>query len=175
MSNLINDLQSLVPDYAKDIKLNIESVFNGSGGIDSEIDAPYIAFASAIATGNIKLIKIIEKYLTNDVDKQAAKTAAIIMAQNNIWYSFVEMMSDPEISNLPAGLRMNAIVTSGGTEKTKFEGYSLAASIIGKCKPCTKSHFKQLKDFGYQTSQLNTIIKIASVINALSKILILED
>ena len=58
MSNLINDLQSLVPDYAKDIKLNIESVLNGSGGIDKEIDAPYIAFASAIATGNIKLIKI---------------------------------------------------------------------------------------------------------------------
>ena len=54
------------------------------------------------------------------------------MAQNNIWYSFVEMMSDPEVSNSPAGLRMNAIATSGGTEKTKFEGYSLAASIIGK-------------------------------------------
>ena len=66
------------------------------------------------------------------------------MAQNNIWYSFVEMMNDPEVSNLPAGLRMNAIATSGGTEKTKFEGYSLAASISAALKPSALNKLKLL-------------------------------
>lgn len=169
MKDLVLALQEITPEYAKDIKLNIQSVFN-SPVIDNELDAPYIALTSAVASGNNKVIDVIEKFLTNEVDKKAAYIAASIMAQNNYWYSFIESVGDIELTNLPAQLRMNAISDHGGTEKTKFEGYSLAASVIGKCKPCIKAHYKELKDMGYTTEQLKNIARIAVVINALCKI-----
>lgn len=170
MKDLIDALQNIVPEYAKDIRLNVSSVMN-STGIDNENDAPYIALASAVASGNHKLVSLIDPFLSNEVDKKAAYVAASIMAQNNYWYSFIEAMGDLELTNMPAGLRMNALSNHGETELTKFEGYSLAASVIGKCKPCIKSHYKTLKDNGYTTEQLRNIARIAVTINAISKII----
>lgn len=98
-------------------------------------------------------------------------TAASIMAQNNIWYPYLEMADDSNLKGLPAQLRMNAISTHGGTTKGKFEAYSLAASIIGKCHFCVKAHYETLKQEGYSLEQLRDIGRIASVINSASKIL----
>ena len=169
MKELIEALQNIVPGYARDIRLNVSSVMNAQG-IDSEADAPYIALASAVASGNHKVIDLIGSFLSNEVDKNAAFIAASVMIQNNYWYSFIESMGDIDLTNLPAGLRMNALSEHGGTEMTKFEGYSLAASIIGKCKPCIKSHYKALKDSGYTTEQLRNIGRIAVTINTICRL-----
>lgn len=127
----VDTLKESIPDYAKDTKLNLDAVINRST-IDQE-HASYIALASAFATGNSKLVSYISSNLTDDNEKNAAMTAASIMAQNNIWYPYLEMADDSNLKGLPAQLRMNAISTHGGTTKGKFEAYSLAASIIGKC------------------------------------------
>ena len=94
------------------------------------------------------------------------------MGQNNIWYPFVEMCDDPALKGLPAGLRMNAYATHGGVSKKKFEMYSLAASIIGKCHFCVKSHYETLKKEGMTVQELHHIGKIAATINAIGKIAI---
>ncbi len=39
---------------------------------------------------------------------------------------------------------MNAYASHGGVDKRRFEMYALAASIIGKCHFCVKSHFDTL-------------------------------
>jgi alkyl hydroperoxide reductase subunit D len=93
------------------------------------------------------------------------------MAQNNVWYPFIEMADDANLKGLPAQLRMNAITTHGGTTKAKFEAYSLASSIIGKCHFCVKAHYGTLKEEGYTVEQLRDIGRISATINALSKIL----
>jgi hypothetical protein len=45
------------------------------------------------------------------VHADSAMTAASIMAQNNVWYPYVEMADDPALKGLPAQLRMNAIAS----------------------------------------------------------------
>jgi alkyl hydroperoxide reductase subunit D len=92
------------------------------------------------------------------------------MAQNNIWYPFVEMAGDEGMKGLPAGLRMNAYATHGGVSKKKFEMYSLAASIIGKCHFCVKAHYDTLKKEGMTVQELMAIGRIASVVSAIGKI-----
>jgi len=166
----VEELQNQIPDYAKDIKLNLDAVINRSSGINPE-DALYISLASAFATGNSKLTHFILNYASNEVDRNAALTAAALMAQNNTWYPFIEMINEDDLKGLPAQLRMNAMSNHGGTEKSKFEGYSLAASIIGKCHSCVKSHYNSLKELGYKTEQLRDIGRIAATINAVSRIL----
>lgn len=165
----VDQLKESIPDYAKDIKLNLDAVVNRSS-IDPE-DAKYLSISAAFATGNSKLLTFILASADNTTERDAALTAASLMAQNNIWYPYIEMAGDKDLKGLPAQLRMNAISSHGGTTKGKFEAYSLVASIIGKCHFCVKAHYDTLKQEGYSTEQLRDIGRIASTINAISKIL----
>ena len=165
----VDQLKDSLPEYAKDIKLNLDAVVNRST-IDPD-QVTYLAVAAAFATGNGKLLGFIASGATDEVERNAALTAGALMAQNNVWYPYVEMADDSALSGLPAQLRMNAIASHGGTTKAKFEAYSLASSIIGKCHFCVKAHYETLKQEGYTIEQLRDIGRIAATINALSKIL----
>jgi len=76
--------------------------------------------------------------------------------------------------DLRAELRMNAYATSGGVSKQKFEAFALAASIVGKCHFCVKSHYELLKKEGLTTQQLRDIGRIAAVVNAAAQVLAAE-
>jgi len=165
----VGQLNENLPDYAKDIRLNLDAVINRSS-IDPD-HALYLSIAAAFATGNSKLLTFLVSNATDEVEKNAALSAGAIMAQNNVWYPFIEMADDSNLKGLPAQLRMNAISSHGGTTKGKFEAYSLASSIIGKCHFCVKAHYETLKQEGYSVEQLRDIGRIAATINALSKVL----
>ena len=74
----------------------------------------------------------------------------------------------------PAELRMNAYATHGGVDKRAFELWSLAASIIGKCEFCVKSHYALLKQTGVTVQELRDVGRIAAVINAAAQVLAAE-
>lgn len=165
----VEQLDENLPRYAKDIKLNLDAVINRST-IDPD-QALYLSVAAAVSTGNSKLLTFILASATDEVERDAALYAGAIMAQNNIWYPYLEMAGDSNLKGLPAQLRMNGIATHGGTTKGKFEAYCLASSIIGKCHFCVKAHYETLKEEGYTVEQLRDIGRIAATINALAKIL----
>jgi alkyl hydroperoxide reductase subunit D len=150
--------------------LNIDAVINRSG-LDL-VDAHACALAAAIASGNGELAFEIQMNgpLMSAVEREAAKTAASLMGQNNVWYPFVEMAGDDGMKGLPAGLRMNAYATHGGVSKKKFEMYSLAASIVGKCHFCVKAHYDTLKKEGMTTQELMSVGRIAAVVTAIGKV-----
>jgi alkyl hydroperoxide reductase subunit D len=158
-----------IPDYAKDTRLNLDAVVKRSTLSSEEAEA--VAVAAAFATGNSKFWTWLHAQITDRKEADAALTAASLMAMNNTWYPYVEMTEDDNLKGLPAQLRMNAISTHGGTTKARFEAYSLAASIVGKCHFCVKAHYDTLKKEGYTVEQLRDIGRIASVINAVSKVL----
>ena len=157
-----------IPDYAKDTKLNIDAVIKRSTLPVEEAEA--VALSAAFATGNTKLWTWMESQIADKTETNAALTAAALMAQNNVWYPYVEMTGDENLKGLPAQLRMNAISTHGGTTKERFESYSLAASIVGKCHFCVKAHYDGLKKMGYTVEQLRDIGRIAAVITSVSKV-----
>ena len=165
----VDQLKDSIPEYAKDIKLNLDAVVNRSS-IDPE-HALYLSISAAFATGNAKLLSFITASATNDVEKIAALTAGSMMAQNNVWYPYVEMAGDENLKGLTPQLRMNAILNHGGSTKAKFEAYSLISSIIGKCHFCVKAHYETCKENGYSVEQLRDIGRLAATINALSKVL----
>ena len=167
----VDQVKEALPDYAKDTRLNLDAVIKRSS-ISEEI-ANACALSAAMATGNGKLVSFISSSFTEDqfALRDAALTASAIMAQNNVWYPYVEMAEDDALSGLPAQLRMNAIASHGGTTKERFESYSLAASIVGKCHFCVKAHYEGLKKMGYSVEQLRDIGRIASVINSVAKVL----
>ncbi len=158
-----------IPEYAKDTKLNIDAVIKRSTLPQEEAEG--VALAAAFATGNSKFWTWLHAQIADRKEADAALTAASIMAQNNMWYPYVEMVNDPALAGLPPQLRMNAISSHGGTTQERFEAYALSASIIGKCHFCVKAHYDTLKKAGYTVEQLRDIGRIASVINSVSKVL----
>lgn len=168
--NWLENVKFSIPDHSKDIRLNLETVMTRSG-LD-EIDAHACALAAALATGNGDLAYAIQTFgpLRGTTECTAAKSAASLMAMNNTYYPFVEMVGDPNLSGLPPGLRMQVYSSYGGVSKKKFEMYALCASIIGKCSHCVKSHYEVLKKEGMTVQELQAVGKIAAVINAIGKI-----
>ncbi len=169
MTTWVDQLKEGIPDYAKDAKLNLDAVIKRSTLPVEEAEA--CALAATFASGNTKLWTWIHSQITNRVEADAALTAGSIMAQNNTWYPYVEMADDEQLKGLPAQLRMNAIASHGGTTKARFEAYSLAASIVGKCHFCVKAHYETLKKEGYTVEQLRDIGRIAAVMNNVAKVM----
>ena len=165
----VEQIKEGLPDYAKDTKLNLDSVINRSTLDITEANG--VALAAAMATGNGKLVAFIQANIADATERDAALTASSLMGMNNVWYPYVEMADDANLKGLPAQLRMNAISTHGGTTKERFEAYSLASSIVGKCHFCVKSHYDNLKKMGYTVEQLRDIGRIAAVITSVAKVL----
>src|SRR4051812_16455076 len=161
----LNALKDRIPDYAKDVRLNLESVLGRSSL--AAADALGVALAAAYAAQCTPLMDAVRQsgQLSNE-DANAALTAAALMGMNNVWYPYLEMARDDELKNQRAELRMNAYATHGGVDKLRFELFALAASIVGKCHFCVQSHYKMLKENGFTAQQLRDVGRIAAVVNA---------
>jgi alkyl hydroperoxide reductase subunit D len=161
----LNALKAGIPDYAKDIRLNLDGVLARSS-LDAA-DAQGAALAAAYAARSKKIVDAIRSSgQLSDVDTTAALTAAALMGMNNVWYPYIEMAADEDLKNQRAELRMNAYATHGGVDKKRFELFSLAASIVGKCHFCIQSHYKMLKENGFTAQQLRDVGRIAAVVVA---------
>ena len=161
----LNALKERIPDYAKDIHLNLDAVVARSS-LDPA-DALGTALAAAYASRSKTIVDAIRSSgELNATDINAALSAAALMGMNNVWYPYLEMANDEDLKKQRPELRMNAYATHGGVDKKRFELFSLAASIVGKCDFCVASHYKMLKENGLTAQQLRDAGRIAAVINA---------
>jgi alkyl hydroperoxide reductase subunit D len=159
----LDAIKTLIPDTAKDIRLNLDAVISRSSLEPN--DALGCALAAAFAARSPRLVAAFKEALP-ELDATGALTAASLMGMNNIWYPFVEMADDEDLKTQRAELRMNAYATMGGVTKRQFEAFALSASVVGKCHFCVKSHFELLKKEGMTTTQLRDVGRIAAVVNA---------
>jgi len=163
--DFLNTIKERIPDYAKDVRLNLDAVIARSSL--AKEDALGAALAAAYAAKSkfiVDQIRASGELVETDVN--AALTAAALMGMNNVWYPYVEMAGDPDLTTQRAELRMNAYASHGGVEKLRFELFALAASVIGKCHFCVASHYKLLKEGGVTALQLRDVGRIAAVIAA---------
>lgn len=162
-------LKNEIQDYAKDIRLNLSSVLSTDGAPGLKENQIWgTALSCAYSTKNKELIQAIETDAAahlSDAEKHAAKAAATIMAMNNVYYSFNHMVKDPEITKLPARLRMN-IIGNPGIDKIDFEFYCIAVSAMNGCEMCVNSHIAQVKKAGMTNEAVQSAARIAAVINA---------
>lgn len=166
-------IKNRIPDYAKDIRLNLDGTIARSSLAGN--DAVGVALAAAFAAKSKVLIDIIRASDAITAEEiQAALTASALMGMNNVWYPFVDMADDPDLKTQAAQLRMNAYATHGGLDKRRFEMYALAASIVGKCHFCVRSHYELLKKEGMSTVQLRDVGRIVAVVNAVAQVIAAE-
>ena len=170
----LQTIKGRIPDYAKDIRLNLDSTIARSS-LEGN-DAVGVALAAAFATKSKVLTDAIRNAgVLSPEEVNGALTAAALMGMNNVWYPYVEMADDSDLAQQKAELRMNAYANNGGVDKRQFEMYALAASITGKCHFCIKSHYDLLKNHqGMSAQQLRDVGRIAAAINAAAQVIAAE-
>ena len=168
-------LKEELPEYAKDIKLNLSSMVNTSKLSEQQLWGAILG--TAIASRNAKVIAELSaeaKTHLSDVAYVAAKGAAALMAMNNVYYRGMHLLGDPEYQNLRAGLRMN-FMANHGVDKLDFELWSLAVSAINRCQRCLESHEQVLVKAGASRETVQEAVKIAAIVNSVSVTLEAED
>jgi lipoyl-dependent peroxiredoxin subunit D len=167
----LDSIKSRVPDYAKDLRLNLDSVLTESGAPGlSQKQIAIVALASAIASRHEPLTEAVAVQAATVLSAQeldAARSAAAIMAMNNIYYRFTHLVEEREYETMRASLRMN-VMANPGCSKIDFELASLAVSSINGCGRCVDSHEKTLKKHEVSALAIQSAARIAAVIHAVA-------
>ncbi len=167
----IDNLKGLMPEFAKDIKLNLSNLANDESLNEQQKWGTFLA--SALGTRQREVIVQVEEEAAQHLSAEAltaTKAAAAIMAQNNIYYRFVHLASNNEYGTLPAKLRMN-VMANPGVDKGDFELWSLAVSAINGCGMCIDAHEAELRKAGFTTEQIQTAVRIAASVAAAAAVL----
>ena len=171
----LDALRETLPAYAKDLSLNLSSLSAETVLNDQQKWGCFVA--SAYAVGAPAVVKAVNAAAAEagfaDEARTAAKAAAAIMGMNNVYYRALHLMENQEYRTLPARLRMN-ILGSPGAPKADFELWSLAVSAVNGCGMCLDAHEAELKKHGVTNVQIQAGLRIAAVVNAVSRVLAAE-
>ncbi|MBS7698700.1 MULTISPECIES: carboxymuconolactone decarboxylase family protein [unclassified Chelatococcus] len=162
----IDTLKSQIPDFAKDVRLNLSSM-----GSDESL-TPAQKYGLFVACGIASRNEVVRKALVAEAAAHidaatlgAAKAAAAIMGMNNVYYRFVHLAANKDYKTLPAKLRMN-VIGNPGVPKLDFELWSLAVSAINGCGMCIDAHEDVLRKGGVTTEAIQTAVRFAAIIQS---------
>jgi alkyl hydroperoxide reductase subunit D len=164
----IEALKDALPEYAKDLKLNLSSLAGESLLTEQQRAGTFIA--CALASRERSVTSAILSEFAPKLSPEAltaARAAASIMAMNNIYYRFTHLASAPDYKTLPARLRMN-VIGKPGVDKVDFELWCLAVSAINGCGVCIDSHEKILRDAGLSAEQIQAAVRIAATVHGVA-------
>ncbi len=166
----LKEFADTLPDYAKDLRLNIGSLLNDQTLGDQRKSG--LLLSCAQGSGHGPLVAAAEAECAphlSDEAANAARGAAAVMAMNNVYYRFIHLASNPVYSTLPAKLRMN-IIGSSGIDKADFELFSLAVSAMNGCGMCIDSHEKVLQQHGVKADTVQAAARIAAVMKGIATV-----
>jgi lipoyl-dependent peroxiredoxin subunit D len=166
----LETLKNALPEYAKDIRLNLGSLAGEPALNEEERAGTFIA--SALASRNPAVSMAILAEFTPMLSPEAlnaAKAAAAVMAMNNVYYRFTHLVGG-DYATMPAKLRMN-VMARPGVDKATFELWSLAVSAINGCGMCMESHEKAVRQHGLTAEHVQAAVRIAAVVHAAAAVL----
>ncbi|CAM3016686.1 alkyl hydroperoxide reductase [Mycobacterium intermedium] len=164
----VENLKTALPEYAKDLKLNLGSITRTTALDEEQLWGTLLA--SAAATRNAQVLSEIGAEAADTLSAeayQAALAAASIMAMNNVFYrgrGFLEGKYD----DLRAGLRMN-VIANPGVNKANFELWSFAVSSINGCSHCVVAHEHALREAGVAREAVLEALKVAAIISGVAQ------
>jgi alkyl hydroperoxide reductase subunit D len=163
MLQALEALRQSLPEVAKDIKLNLQTVLT-----DSTLSVEQrwgVAATSALALGNVTLrnatLADAKAVAPHGVLDDAA-AAAVLMAMNNVYYRSRHMIGKATYETKPPKLRMGRL-GQPASDKQTFELFALAVSCINGCQVCIASHEKTVTTHGISEDQVNDVLRIAAV------------
>jgi alkyl hydroperoxide reductase subunit D len=155
---LATQLELLTPDLAQDL----------TAVLDENTLAPPLRYAVALAccltlrdTLAARTLHAIclqngwNSYISD------ARSAAALMAMNNVFYRFKHMINEPIYHRAHPRLKAHALHRPQ-TSRAEMEVLSLAVSALHGCEDCVRLHEKKSRDYGVTHEQIIDTIRIAA-------------
>jgi alkyl hydroperoxide reductase subunit D len=166
----VEAVKDMLPDYARDLKLNLGSLFNASPLNEQQLwgTVAAVAMASAPSPAVAELDGEAKEHLSPDA-YTTSHAAAAIMAMNNVYYRSRHMLADMGVTSyetVPPRLRMQVISTHAGVTKSEFELWCFAVSAVNGCAGCLVSHEQEMRKAEMTTEQIHEGLRIAAVVKA---------
>lgn len=164
----LDELRNALPESAKDIKLNLQSVLGDQTTLTPE-QAWGVALASAYFVRHVELAQAIEADARANGVPDAliddARAAAALMGMNGIYYRFRHLAGKEIYGSKPARLRMSRMARPA-TSKSDFELLSMAGAILAGCEACINAHEASILQHGLTEDHVHDCARIASVVHA---------
>jgi alkyl hydroperoxide reductase subunit D len=160
----VNALREQLPEYARDLKINLQTVMTQSSL--SAAQCWGVALACAIAVGEPRLLAAVSQDAAAQSSAEVvddARAAATLMGMNNVFYRFRHLMGKPVYEQLPARLRMQRIAKPA-TNKADFELFCLAVSAVNNCQTCLQSHEAVVLEGGLSEQNIFDAVRIAATV-----------
>jgi lipoyl-dependent peroxiredoxin subunit D len=162
----LEKIREALPDLARDIKLNLQTVMQSTSLTTAQRYG--VAIASATAARDSVLRDAFIADAREQVDAgviEDATAAATLMAMTNVYYRFRHLVDKPAYAEMPARLRMNRLA-SPAASKLDFELYALVVSALNGCAACVQAHEQVLVAGGLTEAQIHDAVRLAAVVNA---------
>ena len=168
----IADLYDALPPYAADVRANLKLLAEDATLGDAAKWGCFLACAWSL--GRPELLRALDDAPGLDAQaREAARTAASIMAMNTVYYRALSQMENPQYGNMPAKLRVTALQRPG-VERPTYELWCLSVSALNGCGRCLDAHEKELRTQGEPPERVQTALRIAAVVHAVAAVLAAE-
>lgn len=166
----LDTVKEALPEYARDLKLNLSGLANASPLTDQQLWGAVVAatVASPAGPASAELVEEGRGRLSESAFS-GAKAAAAVMAMNNVYYRAKHLLEDAGVSGyseIPARLRMQMIATREGVDKADFELWCFVVSAVNGCGSCLGAHERELRSAGMSTTQVHEGLRVAAVVHA---------
>ena len=159
----VDTLKNSLPEYAKDLKLNLSSLTRTTVLNEQQLWGTLLA--TAAATRSATTLREIAEEAADTLSAEAynaALGAASIMGMNNVFYRGKSFLGG-KYDDLRAGLRMQIIGTPG-VDKNDFELWSFAVSSINGCQHCLEAHEHTLREAGVSREVIFEALRAAAIV-----------
>lgn len=164
----VDNLLARLPDYAKDLKLNLQAVLGESSLTPAQRWGTALACAAATRHAELRAdLELLTRAQVGDAVAEDALAAAALLGMNNVFYRFRHMVELEAYERLPARLRMNRLVRPAAS-KLDFELFALAVSAINGCASCVRAHEKTVREGGITEQQVVDAIRIAATLHGVA-------
>jgi alkyl hydroperoxide reductase subunit D len=162
----LDSLTSALPEYAKDLRLNLAAVATTSRLSEQQLWGTLLV--TAIASRSPRVLAELApeaRARLSPAAYTAARSTAATMALNNVFFRTRHLLSEPCYGTLRTGLRMN-VLGDPGVPKTDHELWCVAVSAINACGACLDAHETVLRTSGVPAETIQEALRVAAVVQA---------
>ena len=170
----LKELKSFIPSYAEDINENLTRVLEGEAALLTPAQIAGVALAAAYAVKNRYVLENVQQLadgVLTTQDTEAVRSAVSLMAMNNIYFRFTELVNDEDYRRMSSKLQMGAIKKYG--IQNDWELYTLAVSSVNGCAHCIQAHASKISKT-LSKEAVQAVARIAAVIHATAQIAFIE-
>ena len=167
----IDALRARIPEHSADLEHNLVKVLSRSRLSPARVWGCAITAAITCRSRPLTEAAIADARAAGvgQPTIEDARAAASLMAMTNTYYGFEHLLGDAasDYRSLPAALRMKRSARPAG-DRLDYELFALAASVLGGCASCVRTHERALRAGGVEPEAIHDAVRIAATMRGVA-------